>query len=140
VKPPGLSPECPRGHPVGSSADRRVVAVGLVIVCVPLLAGSFGSLWIADEAIGPLVTLVIWLAAFIYSATRSRGGISFVEWIAVASSVVILQLLLDLHTPHLGDIVIAAVHAAILIAFVVARKRQTRSTARPSALAENEDA
>jgi len=140
MKPRGLAPECPRGHAVGSSADRRLVAVGVVLVCVPLLAGSLGSLWIADEAIGPLVTLLAWLAMFIYSARRSRGGVSFVEWLAVTGCVVMLQLLLDLHTPYLGDIVIGAVHAAAVIALAIARKRKARSTVGPSALSENEDA
>lgn len=140
MKPPGLAPECPRGHPVGSSADRRLVAIGLVLFSLPLLAGSLGSVWIADEAIGPLVTLLVWLAMFIYSVRRAQGGVSFVEWIAVTGCVVVLQLLLDLLTPHLGDIVIGALHAAGLIAYLVARKRQTRSTVGPSALVENEDA
>jgi hypothetical protein len=140
MKRPRLARECPRGHPVGSSADRRLVAVGIVLICVPLLAGSLGSLWIADEAIGPLVTLLLWLVLFIYSTTRARGFISFVEWLAITGCVMMLQLLLDLHTAHLGDIVIGGLHAVAVVALLIARKRQTRSTVGPSALSKNEDA
>lgn len=109
-----------------------LVALGVVIVCSPLLAGAAGSVWFAKEMVGPLVTLLAWLALFIYNIVRSRGGIGFIEPIAVIGSLVVLQLLLDLHTPHLGDVVIAALHA-LVIAIALLRKRRTRPEGAPSA-------
>ena len=130
MKPNGLAPECPRGHAPGSSPDRRLVAVGLVLIGVPFLLGAGGSLMVADEAIGPLVTFALWLALFIYRAIRSRGGIYFIEWIAVVGSLVMLQLLLDLHTRYLGDIVIVILHVTFLIVALIATWRSRRNEQR----------
>ena len=119
MSPPSLTPECPRGHAPGSSADRRLVAVGLVIVVTPFLLGVAGSVVIADEALGPLVTLIAWIVILGVGIRRANGGVSFIEWFAVVGCILVLQLLLDLHTRYLGDIVVAGLHAAALIAMLV---------------------
>jgi hypothetical protein len=127
MSPPSLTPECSRGHPPGSSADRRLVAVGLVIVVTPFLLGVAGSVMIADEAIGPLITLTVWIVILGVGLRRANGGVSFVEWFAVVGCILVLQLLLDLHTRYLGDIVVAGMHVAALIAATVAWLYQRRS-------------
>lgn len=127
MKPPSLVPECPRGHAVGSSADRRLVAVGLVIVVTPFLLGVAGSVMIADEALGPLVTLTVWIAMFVARLVRSKGGVAFVEWFAVVGCILVLQLLLDLHTRYLGDIVVAGLHVVALLALLVGAIRHRRA-------------
>ena len=124
---PGLVPECPRGHAPGSSPDRRLVAVGLVIVVTPFLLGVTGTVMIADEALGPLVTLIVWVAMLGVRVVRAKGGVAFIEWFAVVGCILVLQLLLDLHTRYLGDIVVAGMHVAALIAATVAWLYQRRS-------------
>jgi len=119
MKPPGLAPECPRGHAVGSSADRRLVAVGLVLVGAPLLLGAAGSVMVADEVLGPAITFAVWIAIFVIRVVRSKGGVDFAEWLAVVGCLVALQLLLDLRMRYLGDIVIAGLHASFAIALLV---------------------
>ncbi len=125
--PPTIGPGCPRGDPPGSSADRRLVAIGFVLFCTPMLLGAAGSIVFAREAIGPLITLVVWIAFLVVRVVRWRGT-SFIEVFAVIGALVMLQLLLDLHTPHLGDIVIVALHAPFLliglVAFLRARWRR----------------
>ncbi|MDQ3335392.1 MAG: hypothetical protein M4D80_09525 [Myxococcota bacterium] len=132
MKPPSLAPECPRGHAVGSSPDRRLVAVGLVIVVTPFLLGVVGSVMIADEAIGPLITLAFWVAVLVVNLVCAKGAVSWIECLPVIGCLLVLQLLLDLHTPHLGDLVIAGLHAPMFVAMLVAalagaiRKRRAR--------------
>ena len=124
MKPPPLTPECPRGHPPGSSTDRRVVAIGLVLVGLPFLLGAAGSIIFIKAAIGPAITLGVWLLVLIaslVSASREQRSFSWVECLPVIGCLVVLQLLLDLHTPHLGDIIIAALHALLLLIALVAR-------------------
>jgi hypothetical protein len=119
-----MKPECPRGHPPGSSPDRRLVAVGLVIAGVPFLLGAVGSaIIVADEAIAPLIMFAAWTALAIYRIVRGKSGF---ELLAVMGCLVTLQLLLDLHTRHLGDIVIAGVHVCGLIALLVVHCRRAR--------------
>jgi len=130
MKPPDLIPECPRGHAPGSSPDRRLVAVGLVLIGLPFLVGGTWSVMIADEAIGPLITFVVWVAMFIMRVARANGGVTFIEWFAVIGCLVMLQLLLDLHTRYLGDIVVAALHAAFGLALLVGHVRDRRARRR----------
>jgi hypothetical protein len=124
---PVITSECRRGQPIGSSPDRRQAAFALVFVGTPFLLGVAGCIMsIAAEALGPLVTLTVWLALLFVPAVRRQ--LSFVEWLAVSGCLLMLQLLLDLHTPHAGDVVVAAVHVAGMIAlaagFVVGRIRR----------------
>ena len=126
MAPPGLQPECPRGHPVGTSPDRRHVAVGLVIVGLPFLLGVAGSVMIAEEALGPMITLAVWVTLFVVRAVRAKAGVTVVEWIAIVGCLLVLQLLLDLHTSYLGDLVIAGAHAAVLIALAIGWLRRRR--------------
>ena len=67
------------------------------------------------EAIGPLITSVVWIVIFSVRLARG-GGIYVAESIAIIGCVVTLQLLLDLHTRFLGDIAIVAVHLAYVAA------------------------
>jgi len=113
ANPPGLVPEVARGHAVGSACDRRLVAIGLVIVVAPFLFGAVGSVMLAPEAIGPLVTLGIWVVLFVVGFVRTRRV--HIECVAVLGCVLTLQLLLDLHTRHLGDIVVGALHLMLLV-------------------------
>ena len=69
--------------------------------------------------LGPLVTLIVWVAMLGVRVVRANGGVSFIEWFAVVGCILVLQLLLDLHTRYLGDIVVAGLHAAALIAMLV---------------------
>jgi hypothetical protein len=124
---PGLVPECPCGHAVGSSADRRLVAIGLVLVGAPLVFGAVGSVMVADEALGPAITFAVWLAMFAIRVARSKGSAYFAEWFAVVGCLVTLQLLLDLHTRYLGDLVIAGLHASFAIALLVGALRHRRA-------------
>lgn len=126
MKPPDLTPECPRGHAPGTSADRRLVAVGLLLIGAPFLIGGTWSVMIADEAIGPLITFVAWIVMFLVRAVRAKAGIAFIEWFAVVGSLVMLQLLLDLHTRYLGDVVVAALHVTFGIAVAVVHWRERR--------------
>ena len=121
MPPPPLTPECPRGHGVGSSGDRRVVAVGLVLVGLPFLLGAAGSIVFAGEAIGPLITFAVWIAMLVLRIVRSKDGVYVFEWLAVMGCIVTLQLLLDLHTRFLGDIAIGALHAVFAIAALIHR-------------------
>jgi hypothetical protein len=113
-----LAPACRRGHPIGSSPDRRATAFALVFVGTPFLLGVAGSVMIAEETLGPLVTLVIWIA-LIAIHIRVNAPTSWVEVLPVIGCLLVLQLLLDLHTPHLGDILVASVHAVGLVALAV---------------------
>jgi hypothetical protein len=120
MKPPGLIQECPRTHAFGSSPDRRLVAVGLVIVGAPFLLGVMGSVMIVDEALGPLITLAFWVTVLVVTLVRAKGPVSWIECLPVIGCLLVLQLLLDLHTPYLGDLVIAGLHVAMLVAILVA--------------------
>jgi len=126
MKPPALTPECPRRHAVGTSPDRRLVAVGILLVGSPFLIAATWSLMIADEAIGPLITFSIWIAMFIVRVSRANAGVTFIEWFAVVGGLVMVQLLLDLHTRYLGDVVVAALHVVFVIALTVAHWRERR--------------
>ena len=95
------------------------------------------AVWITGEAIGPVITLVVWIAILSYRVLHARGD-HVSEWLAVVGSLVVLQLLLDLHTRYLGDLVIVALHAVAVAAAMLLRKRRTRSTTRPSASDEAE--
>lgn len=110
-----LAPECRRGHPLGSSPDRRGSAFAVVFVGTPLLLGVAGSAMIAEETLGPLVTLVVWVA-LIAIHLRVHPRSSWIELLPVLGCLLVLQLLLDLHTPHLGDIFVGSVHAVALVA------------------------
>jgi hypothetical protein len=122
-----LAPELPRGHAVGSSPDRRLVAIGLILAGLPTLVGTLGSVMIADEAIGPLVTLTLWLVLLFVRFRRSHSGFTFVEWFAIIGCLLTLQLLLDLHTRYLGDVVIAGLHVVALVALLVGAWRDRRA-------------
>ena len=69
--------------------------------------------------IGPLFTLLMWIGIAIVMMEKHP---SWVEWMPVAAGLVSLQLLLDLHTRHLGDIVVAALHVPLLV-FALLRRR-----------------
>jgi hypothetical protein len=45
--------------------------------------------------------------------------VSWMEFLPVIGGLVVLQLLLDLHTPYLGDLVIAALHTLLLVVVLV---------------------
>ena len=126
MKPPDLTPECPRGHAPGTSADRRLVAVGLVLVGAPFLIGATWSVMIANEAIGPLITLLAWIAILVFTIRTKRIG-SWIEVLPVIGGLVMLQLLLDLHTPYMGDIVIATLHGGLLCLALVTHFRERRA-------------
>jgi len=66
----------------------------------------------AHEMIGPVVTLLVWFAFVI---ALMRHDQSWIECVPIAASLVILQLLLDLHTRHLGDIIVATLHVPLLV-------------------------
>jgi hypothetical protein len=117
-------PEVSRGHAVGSSSDRRVVAVCLLIIGLPFIGGIVGSVMLVDEAIGPLVTLALWLGLLFWMAAVRKGGV--MEWLAVIGILVTLQLLLDMLRPHLGDVVIAVLHALYVAAVLWDRLRCSR--------------
>lgn len=110
---------------------RRLVAICIVLVGAPFLAGAVGRVQIPTEIIGPLITVTLWLAAFIVRAVRVKAGVAFFEWLAVIGCLAILQLLLDLHTPYLGDLVIAVLHAAGAIALLVRHRVMERQAAKP---------
>lgn len=124
---PDLTPECPRGHAVGSSPDRRVVAIGLALVGPPVAIGVAAAILVLEESIGPVITLALWLAMFAIPRVRTKAGMTFIEWIAVLGCLVVLQLLLDLHTRYLGDLVIAGLHVAGAIALLVVRWHRRRA-------------
>ena len=85
----------------------------------------------APEAIGPLVTLAVWIAILGGIAWRRRDH-TWLELVPVLAGIVILQLLLDLLAPHLGDIVFAAAHGVAGVVLVMRRpKRETGCSTTP---------
>ncbi len=77
---------------------------------------------LVPESIGPLVTLGAWLVLVVGIIVRNaiaakRGDphlISWFECVPVAGCLAMLQLLLDLLSPHAGDIAIAILHAPLV--------------------------
>jgi hypothetical protein len=80
-----------------------------------------------SEAIGPACALVVWAVIFLWRAMRHRAvaGIYTTELLAVVGCLLTLQLLLDLHTRFLGDIVIGALHL-YMAGWLVERTRRDR--------------
>jgi hypothetical protein len=114
--PSSRAPECPR---LRTERPRdSLIAFVLAIYLLPFLGGASGSLVFAREAIGPLITLVVWIAILVATIVRSQR-VSWMECLPVIGGLVVLQLLLDLHTPYLGDLVIAALHALLLVVVLV---------------------
>ena len=78
------------------------------------------------EAVGPLVTLTVWvmvIVALTWRDVRRDRHASWVELVPFVSGVVILQLLLDLLVPHLGDLAIGTAHVVGLVIGLVRRRR-----------------
>jgi hypothetical protein len=119
----GPGPECPRIHAARPRDSRALVLLGLLVLALPLLGGATGSIVFAREAIGPLVTLAFWLTLLVVRLVRAHGGVYIFEWIPLVGCLLVLQLLLDLHTPHLGDIVVAALHLGFAVAAFIQGRR-----------------
>jgi hypothetical protein len=98
----------------------------------PGLTRARRRVMIADEALGPLITLAFWVTVLVVTLVRAKGAVSWIECLPVIGCLLVLQLLLDLHTRYLGDIVVAGLHAAMFVAMLVAalagliRKRRSR--------------
>lgn len=70
---------------------------------------------------GPFITAAVWIviiAAVIARpkrpARREAGHVGWIELVPLVVAVIMIQLLLDLRTPGLGDAVAAGVHAVAL--------------------------
>jgi hypothetical protein len=116
--PPLREPECPRLRTERPRDSTAVIALVVAIYLLPFLGGASGSIVFAREAIGPLITLVVWTTILIATIVRAHR-VSWMEFLPVIGGLVVLQLLLDLHTPYLGDLVIAALHALLLVVVLV---------------------
>ncbi len=117
MRPPSRERDTPSRDSFGA------IALALAICALPFLGGASGSFVFAREAIGPLVTLALWIAVLVIGAIRSNGGFHLFEWMTIVGCVLVLQLLLDLHTPHLGDLVVASLHVIVVIAAIVQSRR-----------------
>lgn len=82
--------------------------------------------------LGPFVTLAVWLAITIaivrHNATAAERGADHLPWaelVPIAVGIAMLQLLLDLHRPWLGDLVALSIHAIGAAVLWVRRRRPT---------------
>jgi hypothetical protein len=96
----------------------------------PFLLVVIGGLMVAPETLGPLVTLGVWLVVLVRQLVRALRGrppgeplAVSLELVPVIGAVAVIQLLLDLHTRWLGDLVVAALHV-LAVAGVLIRRRQ----------------
>lgn len=117
-RPPSREPQCPRLRDAPPGDSNAVIALALAFYALPFLGGASGSLVYAREAIGPLITLAVWIVIVIVTVIRARR-VSWIECLPVIGGLVVVQLLLDLHTPYLGDIVIGTLHALLVLAALV---------------------
>ncbi len=80
--------------------------------------------------LGPFATLLAWLALWCACALRSRpcpfaDAVSWYELAPAVIAAMFVELLLDMRTPYLGDVIVAGVHAIALIVLVaIARARR----------------
>jgi len=80
--------------------------------------------------LGPFVTAALWLAILLaigrHNATateRDATQLPFFELVPIAVAIGMLQLLLDLHRPWLGDLVIVVVHTVGAAVLWIRRRR-----------------
>ena len=106
--------------------------VGLVLVG-GALALVYNELAAFDVPVGPFVTQLAWFALWLICRLRSRpcpfaDSVSWYELAPAVIALVFVELLLDMHTRHLGDVVVAAVHTtALIVLLAIARySRRTR--------------
>jgi hypothetical protein len=77
-----------------------------------------------DVPLAPFVTAAGWTTALVARVVRGRESIVTLELVPVACAAVLVQLLLDLHTPWLGDIAIAGAHGAAALIWLAWRRWQ----------------
>jgi hypothetical protein len=105
------------------------------LLAVGALALVHNELAAFDIPIGPFVTQLAWLALWLTCRMGSRpcpfaDAVSWYELAPAVIAIVFVQLLLDMHTPGLGDAIVAGVHAiALIVVLAIARcnRRARRS-------------
>jgi hypothetical protein len=77
-----------------------------------------------DVPLPPFATALAWLIVLGVRVVRRRDPARTLELVPVACSAVLVQLLLDLRAPWLGDVAVAACHAVAAAVWVVRRRRR----------------